>query len=144
MGYFWLKVLHITAMTIWFAGLFFLPRLFAEQAREGNGSDVLHLNAMAKTLYFRIMTPAALVTISAGLVLIAFGFEGVWLPAKLMLVALLALLHIYFGQLLIDLTRKQTRHREALYRVLNWIPLLLLLGIAALTAAKPQSLPPLL
>ena len=141
MGNFWLKVVHITAMTVWFTGLFFLPRLFAAHAREGGDSDLRRLNAMAKTLYFRVMTPAGLLTIGAGLALIAFGFEGIWLPAKLMLVALLAMLHIYFGQLLIDLTRNHTRHRESLYRVLNWMPLLLLIGIAALTAAKPQSFP---
>lgn len=141
MGIFWLKVVHITAMSIWFTGLFFLPRLFAAHAREGDDSDFRRLNVMAKTLYFRVMTPAGLVTIGAGLALIAFGFQGIWLPAKLMLVTLLAMLHIYFGQLLIDLTRNHTRHRESLYRVLNWMPLLLLIGIAALTAAKPQSLP---
>lgn len=140
MAYFWLKVFHITAMTIWFTGLFFLPRLFVSKARGEHDADVEHLNEIGKTLYFGIMTPAGLVTIGLGLALIGFGFDGVWLPVKLVLVSLLAVLHMYNGLMLLDLTHGRSRHGPAFYRVLNWLPLVLLFGIAALTAAKPQTL----
>jgi protoporphyrinogen IX oxidase len=140
MGYFWLKVFHITAMTIWFTGLFFLPRLFVAKGRGEHDTDVEHLNEIGKTLYFYIVTPAGLLTIGFGLALISFGFEGVWLPVKLVLVSSLVFLHMYNGLMLLDLTHGRSRHGLVLYRVLNGLPLLLLLGIAALTAAKPDTL----
>lgn len=140
MGYFFLKVFHISAMTAWLAGLFFLPRLFLAKARGDHSADVEHLSGMGKTLYFRLMTPAGLVTIGLGLALIGFGFDGAWLPAKLVLVTILVLIHMYDGLLLLDLTHGRARHGPAFYRVLNWLPLLPLLGIGALTAAKPPTL----
>lgn len=140
MGYFWLKVFHIAAMTIWFTGLFFLPRLFVARARGEDDADTDHLNEIGKTLYFGIMTPAGVVTIGLGLALIGFGFDGVWLPLKLVLVSLLAVLHMYNGLMLLDLTHGHSRHGATFYWVLNWLPLVLLVGIAALTAAKPQTL----
>lgn len=140
MGYFWLKVFHITAMTVWFTSLFFLPRLFVARARGEHDADVEHLNDLGKTLYFRIATPAGLLTIGFGLALIGFGFDGVWLPLKLVAVSLLAVLHMYNGLMLLDLTHGRSRHGPVFYRILNGLPLLLLLGIAALTAAKPETL----
>lgn len=133
--YFWLKILHIAAMTIWFTGLLFLPRVFVVQSQRGAGHD--ELNALGKTLYFGIMTPAGAVTIVLGTALIGFGFQGYWLPLKLCFVAAAVLLHLYTGQLLFDLSRGRARHGPYVYRVLNWSPLLLLLGLAALSGAKP-------
>ena len=69
--YFWLKVLHILAMTVWFTGLFFLPRLFVARHRREIDSDPEYWNPVTNTLFFRIMTPAALVTITLGGILIA-------------------------------------------------------------------------
>lgn len=141
MLHFWMKVLHITAMTVWFAGLFFLPRLFIAKAQDRpHDADVKHFNEMGKTLYFRIMTPAGLLTIGLGLALTGFGFEGVWLPAKLVLVSVLVMIHLYYGQLLLDLARARPRRSVPLLRVLNWVPFAVMLAIAALTAAKPQTL----
>ncbi|WP_187266019.1 CopD family protein [Alkalisalibacterium limincola] len=146
--YFWLKFFHIAAMAIWFTALFFLPRLFIASVHAdrpgGRGEDEKpRLNAIGKTLYFGVMTPAAVITVVLGIVLIAYGFQGPWLPAKLALVALAVMLHLYFGQLLVDLSHGHTRHTSAFYRVLNWLPLPLFLGIVALAAAKPGALPPL-
>jgi len=150
--YFWLKFFHIVALAVWFSGLFLLPRLFVAQLREATtGNDAARidslpqegLNALGKTLYFGVTTPAAVVTVILGIVLISYGFEGPWLPAKLLLVAVVVLLHIYLGQLLLDLSRQRSRHSALFYRVLNWGPLLLFLAIAALAAAKPGALPPL-
>jgi protoporphyrinogen IX oxidase len=138
--HFWLKFFHIAAMAVWFTGLFFLPRVFVTRERFAEPGDDRHLAAMGKTLYFGVMTPAGVVTVLLGIVLMSYGFDGAWLPIKLGLVAVVVLLHIYIGQLLFDLRLGHARHGAWLYRILNWCPLLLLLGIAALAAAKPGTL----
>ena len=139
---FWLKFFHIAAMAVWFTGLFFLPRMFIVRVQAGDTADLGELQAMGKTLYFGIMTPAAVLTVTLGTVLLAYGFTGAWLPIKLSLVAMAVLLHLYLGQLLYDLGRGEVRHGVLVYRIINWSPLLLLLAIAALAAAKPLALVP--
>jgi putative membrane protein len=141
--HFWLKLLHIAAMTVWFAGLFFLPRVLIARVRCATPGDAADLPGTGRRLYFVIMTPAALITVALGIVLLAQGFEGAWMPAKLALVSVNVLLHVYLGQLLVESCAGRALQPVLLYRVLNWIPLFLLLGIAALSAAKPRALPPL-
>jgi protoporphyrinogen IX oxidase len=138
--YFWLKVLHILAMTVWFTGLFFLPRLFVARHRREIDSDSAYWNPVANTLFFRIMTPAALLTITLGGILIAWNPSGAWLVLKLVVVAAAVLLHLYMGLLLYELGHGRCRHGPTFFRVIGWIPLVLLLLIAGLTGAKPQTL----
>lgn len=138
--YFWLKVLHILAMTVWFTGLFFLPRLFVARHRREMDADPEFWNPVTNTLFFRIMTPAALVTITAGGILIAWNPSGAWLVLKLVVVALAVLLHLYYGLLLYELGHDRCTHGATFFRVIGWVPLVLLLAIAALTGAKPQTL----
>lgn len=137
--YLWMKIFHIGAMAIWISGLFLLPRLFIAGSR-GHGADAERLNEMGKMLYFGVMTPAGIVTMGLGLALISFGFEGIWFPAKMALVSLIVLMHLYYGQLLLDLSHGRLRHGTRFLHVLNWVPLVLVLAIAALTAAKPRTL----
>ena len=85
--YFWLKVVHILAMTVWFSGLFFLPRLFVARHRREIDADPTYWNPVTNTLFFRLMTPAALITITAGGLLIAWNPAGAWLVLKLVVVA---------------------------------------------------------
>ncbi|MBB3342357.1 CopD family protein [Luteimonas sp. RC10] len=138
--YFWLKVLHILAMTVWFSGLFFLPRLFVARHRREIDAEPAFWNPVTNTLFFRVMTPAALVTIVAGGVLIAFGPSGAWLVLKLVVVAAAVLLHLYFGLLLYELGQDRDHHGPTFYRAIGWVPLVLLLSIAALTGAKPRTI----
>lgn len=138
---FWLTFFHIAAMAVWFTGLFLLPQLFIACCQDD--PDHRQLKSMGQTLYFNLMTPAAVMTVVLGTVLIAYGFTGAWLPAKLILVTLAVLLHVYNGQLLVDLSRGALPRTPGFYRALNWSPLLLILGITALAAAKPVALPPL-
>lgn len=143
--YFWLKFFHIAAMAVWFTGLFFLPRLFVSHQRGSADGTERFFNPVANTLFFWIMTPAAIVTIALGLILIAWIPSGAWLVLKLMVVAIAVLFHLYFGLLLYELGKGNDRHGPLFYRVLGWVPLVLLLAIAGLTAGKLQTvgdLPP--
>ena len=143
--YFWLKILHVSAMVLWFAGLFFLPRLFAARHVGGREAPAVYFNVVANTLFFRLATPAALVAVATGMLLIAFGPSGAWLVMKLVLVAAAVLLHLYLGVVLYNLGQGRDRHGPWFYRLLGWAPLGLLLAIAALTGAKPATvgdLPP--
>lgn len=143
--YLGLKILHVSAMVLWFAGLFFLPRLFVARHRGERDAAAGYFNATANTLYFRMATPAALVAVASGMALIAFGPSGAWLVIKLVVVAGAVFLHLYMGVVLYELGHGRDRHGPVFYRTLGWLPLLLLLGIAALTGAKPRTvgdLPP--
>ena len=143
--YFWLKVLHIGAMAIWFTGLFFLPRLFVAHGRDEVDADRAYLAPAANLLFFRIATPAALVTTVAGMILLAWNPSGAWLVMKLAVVAIAVFIHLYIGVLLYQLGQGNNRHGPWFHRALGWTPLILLLAIAGLTGAKPRSageLPP--
>lgn len=140
---FWLKVGHIGAMSIWFTGLFFLPRLFVARHRDERDAALDYFVPVAGCLYFRVMSPAGLVTIAFGIALIATGPTGAWLLMKLLVVLAAVAIHIYLGVVMFELEHGRDRHGAGFYRVLGALPFALLLAIAALTGAKPDTLPPL-
>ena len=84
--------------------------------------------------------PAAIATITLGRVLIAWRPDGAWLVLKLVVVAVAVLFHLYFGLLLYQLGKGNDRHGAWFFRVLGWVPLVLLLVIAAITGAKPRTI----
>lgn len=135
------KTLHIVFMVSWFAGLFYLPRLFVYHtlipAGDHLGDD--RFKTMERKLYYGIMTPAALLTIAFGLWLMwGYRIDGGWLHAKLVLVALLVVLHVYLGVLVAAFARGRNRHGHVFYRWLNELPALpLLVAIVWLVVAKP-------
>lgn len=138
-----LKILHIGAMATWFCGLFFLPALLAARLRRKGGDR--RFDALGRTLYFGVATPAGVVTVVAGTALMAYGPFGAWLVMKLVLVCIAVLFHLYLGVVMHEYARGRPRHGVRLFRVLAVVPLIVVLGIAALTGAKPstvQSLPP--
>ena len=97
------RSLHIIFMVTWFAGLFYLPRLFVYHALAAPDDRVgiERFKVMERKLYFGIMTPGAVLTIVFGLWLwLGYGITGGWLHAKLALVALLVAFHVYLGKLL--------------------------------------------
>jgi putative membrane protein len=141
MGYGIVKTLHIVFMVTWFAGLFYLPRLFVYHAMtpadDRSGRERFKL--MERKLYVGIMTPGAVLTVAFGLWLwFGYGIKGGWLHAKLALVLLLIALHVYLGLLLRDFAHDRNRHGHVFYRWLNEIPALpLLVAIVWLVVAKP-------
>lgn len=140
---FWLKVGHITAMSVWFTGLVFLPRLFVARHRRERDAGPEFFIPAAGALYFRVMSPAGLLTIAFGIALIASAPPGAWLPLKLLVVLLAVAIHAYLGVVMFELENGRDRHGAAFYRALGLLPFVLLLAIAALTGAKPRTLPPL-
>ena len=136
-----LKTLHIVFMVTWFAGLFYLPRLFVYHAMAdaSDRAGIERFKVMEHKLYFVIMTPGAALTVAFGLWLwLGFGVDGAWLHAKVALVLVLIALHVYLGALLRDFARDRNRHGHVFYRWLNEIPALpLLVAIVWLVVAKP-------
>lgn len=140
---FWLKLGHIAAMSLWFTGLFFLPRLFVARHRDERDAELDYFVPVASCLYFRMMSPAALITIAFGIALIATGPTGAWLLIKLLVVLVAVAAHIYLGVVMFELEHGRDRHGVGFYRALGALPLVLLLAIVALTGAKPVTVPPL-
>jgi protoporphyrinogen IX oxidase len=134
----WVKALHIVFMVTWFAGLFYLPRLFVYHAMATDPASVERFKIMERKLFFGIMTPGAVLSVVFGLWLwLGFGISGGWLHAKLALVAVLIAYHVYCGKLLAELKRDANRHTHVWYRWFNELPVLLLLAIVILAVVKP-------
>jgi putative membrane protein len=135
------KSLHIVFMVTWFAGLFYLPRLFVYHALAAPDDRVgiARFKTMERKLYYGIMTPGAALTIAFGLWLwLGYGISGGWLYAKLVLVAMLVAFHVYLGTLMRDFAHDRNRHGHMFYRWINEIPALpILVAVVFLVVLKP-------
>ncbi len=135
----WIKSFHIIFMVTWFAGLFYLPRLFVYHALAEDVVSQERFKIMERKLFYGIMTPGAVLTIASGLGLwLGYDFEGGWLHAKLALVLGLVLYHVYCGKLLADFKRNRNRHGHVFYRWLNELPVIALIAIVLLVVVKPS------
>ena len=135
----WIKSLHIVFMVTWFAGLFYLPRLFVYHALATDAIGIERFKLMERKLYYGIMAPAAILTIVFGMWLwLGYGIRGGWLYAKLALVAILIGHHLWLGKLMRDFQQDRNRHGDVFYRWINEIPALpALVGIVLLVVFKP-------
>ncbi len=134
----WIKSFHIIFMVTWFAGLFYLPRLFVYHAMSEDAPSRERFKLMERKLFYGIMTPGAVLTIAFGLWLwLGYGFYGGWLHAKMALVALLVAYHIYCGKLMVDFKHDRNRHGHVFYRWLNELPVVLLIAIILLVELQP-------
>jgi putative membrane protein len=135
----WVKSLHIVFMVTWFAGLFYLPRLFVYHVLAQDAIGIERFRLMERKLYFGIMTPGAVLTIVFGLWLwLGYGISGGWLYAKLALVAILVAHHVWLGKLMLDFRHDRNRHGDVFYRWINEIPALpVLVGTVLLVVFKP-------
>ncbi|WP_434735861.1 CopD family protein [Candidatus Accumulibacter meliphilus] len=133
------KVLHLWMVVSWFAGLFYLPRIFVNLAMVERGSDKerKRLLTMAEKLY-RFMTPIGFLAVAFGLWLwFGYGFSGGWLHAKTALVALLIAYHAYCGRLLQGFKDDRIQRSDVWFRWFNEVPVLLLLAAIYLAVFKP-------
>ncbi len=134
----WIKSFHIIFMVTWFAGLFYLPRLFVYHAMSEDKVSRERFKIMERKLFVGIMTPGALLTILFGLWLwLGYGFNGGWLHAKVALVAVLVAYHAYCGKLMVDFRHDRNRHGHVFYRWLNEFPVVVLIAIILLVELQP-------
>ncbi|MCB1886193.1 MAG: CopD family protein [Rhodocyclaceae bacterium] len=134
-----LKALHISFVVAWFAGLFYLPRIYVNLAMVPQGSDAERdrLLLMARKL-FRFMTPLGVLAVALGLWLwFGYGFGGGWLHAKTLLVAILVGYHVYCGRLLRQFEAGANRREHVWFRFFNEMPVLLMFAVIFLVVLKP-------
>ena len=133
------KTLHIVFMVTWFAGLFYLPRLFVYHCLATDAIGIERFKVMERKLYRGIMTPAAVLTIVFGLWLwLGYGIGGQWLYAKVALVVVLVAHHLWLGKLMGDFAADRNPHTDRFYRWINEVPALpILVAVVYLVVAKP-------
>ncbi|NQD93325.1 protoporphyrinogen oxidase HemJ [Pseudomonas sp. CrR25] len=141
MLYLWLKALHIIAMVCWFAGLFYLPRLFVYHALSQDDVSRERFCTMERKLYRGIMLPSMAATVGLGLWLVALNSSHYlsqgWLHAKLALVVLLIAYHHVCGAQLKRFARGENQRSHVFYRWFNEAPVLLLIAIVVLVVVRP-------
>lgn len=136
----WVKSLHIVFMVTWFAGLFYLPRLFVYHAMTEDQAGIERFRIMERKLYYGIMTPGAVLTIAFGLWLWLGWFPGTgsgWLHAKLALVTLLVGYHLWCGRLLKAFRDGRNTRSHVWFRWFNEVPVAFLFAIVILVVVKP-------
>lgn len=138
----WLKAWHLIGMVTWFAGLFYLPRLFVYHAMSDDQPSIDRFKIMERKLFYGITTPGAIFTLVFGFWMLfdyawaAFG-SHLWLHVKLALIGLLIIYHLYCGKLVADFKQDRNRHSHVWYRWFNEMPVILLIGIVLLAVLKP-------
>ena len=136
----WLKALHLIAIVCWFAGVFYLPRLFVYHAMATEQATRDHLKIMERKLY-RFVTPFMVLTIAFGAAIIllnpGYYLRAHWLHVKLMMVALLVAYHLYCGKLVRTFAIDANVRSHVFYRWFNELPVLTLFGAVILAVLKP-------
>lgn len=138
----WLKAFHLIFMVTWFAGLFYLPRLFVYHAMSSDSVSRERFKIMERKLYYGIMTPGMLLTLVFGIWMLgdyawAMYKSSGWLHAKLTLLALLVGYHGLCGKWLLDFKHERNPHSHVYFRWMNEVPVLFLFGIVILAVVKP-------
>ncbi len=137
----WLKAFHLIFMVSWFAGLFYLPRLFVYHAMAEDPATRETFKVMERKLY-RFVTPFMFLTVAFGLwMLHDYAWQAyksqAWLHIKLALVGLLLVYHLICGKLVRDFARDANTRSHVFYRWFNEMPVLLLFSIVILAVVKP-------
>lgn len=138
----WFKALHLIFMVTWFAGLFYLPRLFVYHAMSDDQISIDRFKIMERKLYYGIATPGAILTIICGLgIVFSVGWKiymsMLWFHIKLGLLVMLVIYHIYCGKLLADFKHDRNTHGHVWYRWFNEVPVIFLIAIVLLAILRP-------
>jgi putative membrane protein len=134
----WIKSFHIIFMVTWFAGLFYLPRLYVYHAMSSDETSHERFKIMERKLFYGIMTPGGIITVVLGLWLwFGYGFTGGWIHAKTALVAILIAYHVWCGKLMLDFKHNRNTRSHVFYRWFNEFPVLILIAVIILVVVKP-------
>ena len=136
--YNWVKILHISFVVAWMAGLLYLPRLFVyHKENENENKTIAIFKVMEKRLYFYIMNPAAVLVWFSGIYLgHVLGFDT-WLIVKIGVVLIMTAYHILLGIHLNDFKLDKQIRTSRYFRIINEIPFFLLFIILIMVIMKP-------
>lgn len=138
----WIKALHLIFMVTWFAGLFYLPRLFVYHAMANDAPSIERFKIMERKLYHGIMTPGMVLTLVFGIwMLVVYAWEAYsatgWLHAKLALIAVLVVYHLWCGRLVKAFKEDRDNHSHVWFRWFNEFPVAILFGVVILAVVRP-------
>lgn len=135
------KAFHIISLVAWFAGLFYLPRLFVYHATTSDSISLARFKLMESRLYYGITWPAALLTTVLGVILISYNtsyyLHAGWMQIKLILVVLLWVYHLACGYFLKQFARDNNKRSALFFRIYNEAPTVFLIAIVLLVVVKP-------
>ena len=137
----WVLAFHVVFVVCWFAGLFYLPRLFVYHAQSNDQIGIDRFKIMERKLYRGIMTPSGVLATIFGLWYLivywpVYKYVG-WMRVKLTLVVLLWIYHLVCHKYLIDFREDRNKHSPTFYRFFNEIPVLFLMAIVILVFVRP-------
>ena len=138
----WLKAFHLIFMVTWFAGLFYLPRLYVYHAMSDDEISNERFKIMERKLFYGIMTPGMIITFVFGIwMLIDYAWAMYasmgWLHVKLTLLTLLLVYHYFCYRYLLDFKLDRNQRSHVFYRWFNEVPVIFLLAIIILAVVKP-------
>ena len=137
----WIKAWHVIFMVTWFAGLFYLPRLFVYHAMADDPIGNERFKIMERKLFWGIATPGGVLTLVFGLWMLSLNWEGYmaagWMNAKLVLIVLLVGYHIWCGRLMMDFKHDRNHKSHVWFRWFNEAPVLVLVAVIILVIVKP-------
>lgn len=137
----WILAFHIIFMVAWFAGLFYLPRLFVYHAKSHDPVSLDRFKIMEHKLFYYIMTPAAILTTAFGIWLLILNWQAYitagWMHVKLFFVFLLWLYHLYCWKLVMNFKSDKNLLSSRFYKLFNEIPTILLIIIVIMVVVKP-------
>ena len=139
--YLWLKAFHIISAITWFAGIFYLPRLFVYHAACKDEISIERFKVMEHKLYRLIMMPSMVTTLALGLAMLAIGWQGLrvqaWVWAKIVLVGLIIAYHFHCGYIIKTFVEDRQQRSERFFRIYNELPVLVLIPIVLLVVLQP-------
>lgn len=138
----WVAAIHVIAIISWFAGLFYLPRLFVYHAMSTDAISIDRFKIMERRLFWAIMTPSAVLSLITGTwLLISYAWQANadlwWLKVKLILVAALFVYHFYCWRYMTDFKFDKNQYSHVFYRWFNEVPTIILITIIILAIVKP-------
>lgn len=138
----WFKAWHVISLICWFAGIFYLPRLFVYHAMSDDKPSQERFAVMERKLYRGIMTPAMVATWFFGLCMLLPNvqayFSQPWFHIKLCLVIGLTIYHLACGRFRLKLIDNPQYKTHVFWRWFNEIPVFILIGVVILVIVKPQ------